>query len=97
VRELVMLAPIVVLIVAVGVYPKPFLDRIEPAASRAVRHLSSCSVDPAVIASQRTAGSPTEPCVAEVSGEGLFSERSGTPAAARRSAGTPATGITEAP
>ena len=35
-REALMLAPLVVLIAVIGVYPKPFLDRIEPAAARIV-------------------------------------------------------------
>ena len=38
-RELVMLAPILALIVAIGVYPKPFLERIEPSAEKVVRYL----------------------------------------------------------
>lgn len=43
-REAVMLAPVVALIVAIGVYPQPFLDRIEPSAREAVRQLKSGSV-----------------------------------------------------
>jgi NADH-quinone oxidoreductase subunit M len=31
-REVAMLAPVLVLILAIGVYPKPFLERIEPSA-----------------------------------------------------------------
>jgi NADH-quinone oxidoreductase subunit M len=38
-REVTMLAPLLVLIVAIGVYPKPFLDRINPAACRVVMQL----------------------------------------------------------
>lgn len=38
-REAAMLAPLVVLIAAIGVYPKPFLDRIEPSAQKIVRYL----------------------------------------------------------
>ena len=38
-REAAMLAPLLVLITAVGVYPKPFLDRIEPSAAKIVRYL----------------------------------------------------------
>jgi NADH-quinone oxidoreductase subunit M len=34
IREYAILVPVVVLIVAIGVFPKPFLDRIEPAARR---------------------------------------------------------------
>jgi NADH-quinone oxidoreductase subunit M len=36
-REVLVLAPVVAAIVAIGVYPKPFLDRIEPAADRHAR------------------------------------------------------------
>lgn len=45
-RERLMLAPILALIVAIGVYPKPFLDRIEPAAERIATQLRDCSVLP---------------------------------------------------
>ena len=36
-REIVVLAPLIVLIVWIGVYPKPFLDRIAPSADRFIR------------------------------------------------------------
>jgi NADH-quinone oxidoreductase subunit M len=45
-RESIMLAPVVALIVFIGVYPKPFLERIEPAAERVVKQLNSSSVLP---------------------------------------------------
>jgi NADH-quinone oxidoreductase subunit M len=38
-REYAILVPVVAAIVAIGVYPKPFLDRIEPAAERHARLL----------------------------------------------------------
>jgi NADH-quinone oxidoreductase subunit M len=38
-REVVMLAPILVLIAFIGVYPKPFLERIEPSARKVVDQL----------------------------------------------------------
>lgn len=44
VREIVMLAPILALIVAIGVYPKPFLERIEPSAQRLVDTFNDASV-----------------------------------------------------
>jgi NADH-quinone oxidoreductase subunit M len=44
VREVAMLAPVIALIVFIGVYPKPFLDRIQPSAARVVRILRSASV-----------------------------------------------------
>ncbi|MGH2748035.1 MAG: NADH-quinone oxidoreductase subunit M [Actinomycetota bacterium] len=46
-REVVMLAPVVALIVFIGVYPKPFLERIEPAADKVVQTLNETSVRPA--------------------------------------------------
>ncbi|MDP9069536.1 MAG: NADH-quinone oxidoreductase subunit M [Actinomycetota bacterium] len=45
-RELAMLGPILVLIVLIGVYPKPFLDRIEPSAQRIVDTFNQTSVEP---------------------------------------------------
>jgi NADH-quinone oxidoreductase subunit M len=45
-RELVMLAPVLALILFLGVYPKPFLDRIEPAARKVVAQLNHSSVLP---------------------------------------------------
>ena len=39
-RELLVLAPIVALIVLMGVYPRPFLTRIEPAASAALKRIT---------------------------------------------------------
>ena len=44
-RELVMLAPVLALILAIGVYPKPFLDRIEPSAQKVLDSFNS-SVEP---------------------------------------------------
>lgn len=52
VREAIMLAPVLVLIVAIGVYPKPFLQRIEPSADVAVYFLRCATVtgeEPAVL------------------------------------------------
>jgi len=46
VRELAMLAPVMALIVLIGVYPKPFLDRINPAAERLVQTFNDSSVQP---------------------------------------------------
>jgi NADH-quinone oxidoreductase subunit M len=42
-REIAVLAPVVAAIVAIGVYPNPFLDRIEPAADR---HVQLIRVEP---------------------------------------------------
>jgi NADH-quinone oxidoreductase subunit M len=39
-RELVLVAPLVVLIVVLGVYPRPFLDRINPSTNRVLSHVS---------------------------------------------------------
>jgi NADH-quinone oxidoreductase subunit M len=45
-REIAMLAPALALIVLIGVYPQPFLARIEPSAKRVVRQLDHGSVLP---------------------------------------------------
>jgi NADH-quinone oxidoreductase subunit M len=45
-REIAMLAPALALIVVIGVYPKPFLARIEPSAQRIVQQLDNGSVLP---------------------------------------------------
>ena len=45
-REIAMLAPLVALIVFLGVYPQPVLDRIEPAARQVVQQLNRGSVLP---------------------------------------------------
>jgi NADH-quinone oxidoreductase subunit M len=57
-RERLMLAPVLALIVAIGVYPKPFLERIEPAAERIATQLQTCSVLPG--APPETDGCPTQ-------------------------------------
>ena len=44
-RELFALVPMVALIITIGVYPRPFLDRIEPTAKKIVEQLNT-SVDP---------------------------------------------------
>ncbi|MCB0958871.1 MAG: NADH-quinone oxidoreductase subunit M [Acidimicrobiales bacterium] len=41
--EGLVLAPMIVLIVVMGVYPKPFLERIEPAVTRLVEHVEANS------------------------------------------------------
>ncbi|HZA20958.1 MAG TPA: NADH-quinone oxidoreductase subunit M [Actinomycetota bacterium] len=46
-REVAMLAPLMVLILFIGVYPQPFLDRINPAAEKVVQQLNRSTVDPA--------------------------------------------------
>jgi len=45
-REIAMLAPVLVLILFIGVYPRPFLERIEPAAQRVVEQLNDGTVVP---------------------------------------------------
>ena len=46
VRELAMLAPVLALIALIGVYPRPFLDSIEPSAARVTYILNECSAEP---------------------------------------------------
>jgi NADH-quinone oxidoreductase subunit M len=50
VAEGFVLAPLVLLIVVMGVYPKPFIERIEPAVDKLVRHVEANSdyVEPKV-------------------------------------------------
>ncbi|MFN2526968.1 MAG: NuoM family protein, partial [Actinomycetota bacterium] len=62
-RETLMLAPVLALIVFIGVYPKPFLDRIEPAATVVVRQLTETCVlpDPGECAAGSTAPTAEAP------------------------------------
>jgi NADH-quinone oxidoreductase subunit M len=46
VREWLMLAPVMALILLIGIYPKPFLDRIEPSATKVVSQLQDSSMIP---------------------------------------------------
>jgi NADH-quinone oxidoreductase subunit M len=49
-REGLVMAPLLALIVFLGVYPKPMLERIEPAVGRLVAHIEAHSdyVEPEV-------------------------------------------------
>jgi NADH-quinone oxidoreductase subunit M len=40
-REMAILVPLVILILWIGVYPRPFLDRMEPAVTRLVDHMET--------------------------------------------------------
>jgi NADH-quinone oxidoreductase subunit M len=42
-RELLLLAPILILIVVMGVYPRPFLQRIEPAAALTLKKITAAT------------------------------------------------------
>ncbi len=42
-RELLVMAPLIAAIIFLGVYPKPVLDRIEPAVDRLVAHVEDNS------------------------------------------------------
>ena len=42
-RELLLLAPILILIVVMGVYPRPFLQRIEPAAALTLKKITAAA------------------------------------------------------
>ena len=59
-RELTILMPLVILILWIGVYPRPFLDRMEPSVNRLVQYLEAVSTPIA-------AGTPSEPVAAAVS------------------------------
>lgn len=56
-RERLVLVPLVVLIVAIGIYPKPVLDRIEPAVNQLIAHVHHANV---TVASSASALSATE-------------------------------------
>jgi NADH-quinone oxidoreductase subunit M len=56
-RELALLAPIVVMIFWIGVFPQPFLDRINPAAERVVQQMNR-SVLPGAQGPAASGGSP---------------------------------------
>src|SRR5690606_21032021 len=47
-RELTILAPLVILILWIGIYPQPFLDRMEPSVTRLVQYLEAVSAPVAV-------------------------------------------------
>ena len=59
-RERAVIAPLLVLILALGVYPKPLLDRIEPSVAELVEHVQANGGDtrkePAVLAGPHAAG-----------------------------------------
>ncbi len=42
-RELAILVPLVVAILWIGIYPRPFLDRMEPSVTRLVQYLEAAS------------------------------------------------------
>lgn len=58
VRELAMLAPILVLIVVIGVYPRPFLDRIETSAQASVERFRQVSTTTAGVTDARVTRAP---------------------------------------
>jgi NADH-quinone oxidoreductase subunit M len=68
-RELATLLPILALIVFIGVYPKPFLERIEPAAQRAVLQLRNCSVEPGLSSGEAGVVSNESRCPSRSRGE----------------------------
>jgi NADH-quinone oxidoreductase subunit M len=57
-REFGAMAPLLVLIVFLGVYPKPVIDRIQPSVARLIAHVEQHSdyKEPAVTKAQETAG-----------------------------------------
>jgi NADH-quinone oxidoreductase subunit M len=54
-REMAMLVPIMAMIVVIGVYPQPFLNRIEPSAQRVVTQLQDSSVLPDEVGGEASA------------------------------------------
>ena len=46
-REITLMVPLIVLIFVMGLYPKPFIDRMDPAVQKLVSHVrSACSLTP---------------------------------------------------
>ncbi len=69
-REGLVMAPLLGLIVFLGVYPKPVLERIEPAVDRLVTHVERHSdfVEPAV--ARASGGTPADGADGDADGEG---------------------------
>ncbi len=57
-RELVLMVPLIVFIVFIGVYPKPFLDRINPAADRVVRQMHATVIPGSIGSGSNRAEAP---------------------------------------
>jgi len=55
-RELLILAPILILIVCMGVYPKPFLSRMQPAVEQTLKRMIAAPA--AVAANSQASGEP---------------------------------------
>jgi NADH-quinone oxidoreductase subunit M len=55
-RELLILAPILILIVCMGIYPKPFLSRMQPAVEQTLKRMI-----PAPAAAAETSPASGEP------------------------------------
>jgi NADH-quinone oxidoreductase subunit M len=62
-REAWVIAPVLVFIVALGIYPKPVLDVITPTVTRTVQHTGHTDPPPSVL-SPRCNGAVTPPCPA---------------------------------
>ncbi len=56
IREYAVLVPVVAAIVAIGVYPKPLLDRIEPSAERSARVIQTVEEPRPTVAAQEGGG-----------------------------------------
>jgi NADH-quinone oxidoreductase subunit M len=69
-REYLILAPILAAILFIGVYPKPFLNRIEPATTRTARCVNSAFIHAGRI---QPIGGSVNPCVGTANGRPLTS------------------------
>ncbi|MFN2613842.1 MAG: Fe-S-binding domain-containing protein, partial [Actinomycetota bacterium] len=49
-REIALLAPMVAMIVVLGVYPKPFLDKMEPSLKQVVARVQQANAAPGPLA-----------------------------------------------
>lgn len=59
VREILAVAPLLALLIGLGVYPKPVLDVINPPVERTLEHLQQTDPAPPVEVSVEVAGTPT--------------------------------------
>jgi len=69
-REIAVVAPLIALIIFLGVYPKPVLDRITPSVTRLVQHVetSTGTHEPAVATTQHVVYSPASAVGTAVTG-----------------------------
>ncbi|MGA2521054.1 MAG: NADH-quinone oxidoreductase subunit M [Acidimicrobiales bacterium] len=79
-REMAVVAPLIALIVVLGVYPKPVLDRITPSVNLLVRHVEGATGTHQPTVATGTAAPASAPCIgncAAGTAQGLHAEHRG--------------------